>query len=147
MKSDYDKIIDDLFHSNKVSASENFTDKLFAKLEKEKLLDGIADEMLSASPVKASASFTDKVLSEIRRQKWQTLIYKFVPASAVAAACVLTFAIFLTSGNSQGELDLLARDMANVESELSSMQDYEEMFDEIDSNFWDYDLNLYAVNR
>ncbi|MBO5782251.1 MAG: hypothetical protein J6R08_07320, partial [Opitutales bacterium] len=57
-----DKTIDEFLSKKKISASPDFTDSLFLKIEKDKDADRIIDEFLRKEKIAASPDFSKKIM-------------------------------------------------------------------------------------
>lgn len=136
---DADKTIDGFLSKKKISASADFTDRLFLKIEKDKDADRLIDEFLKKEKIAASSDFSQKTMRRIAVSKMR----KILPyASSIAAAACIAFALFTTKTDKTSQL---ANEFQEIENAAASLSEYEKEFNSYAPNFCDYDLTLYAM--
>ena len=140
-----DEIIDSLLSKKRVFLGGDFTDRLFAKIEKENAINGVIDDMLRARPAKTSGDFTNRFFAKIKRASAAAFFYRAASFAAVAAAAVFGFSMFFSAPKNADVLDAMAVQMAGLESDMAEMQSYNSVYESVFESFWDYDLNLYAA--
>lgn len=134
-----DKIIDEFLSKKAIASSDEFTKKLFQKIEKENNADKLIDSFLTKEKIVANPNFTQKIMDKIyatRRFK----IFSYGTSIVATAAC-LAFALFVTRTD---KTLILANEFQEIENTMASLNEYEDEFNSFTPNFCDYDLNLYA---
>lgn len=136
---DMDKTIDEFLSKKKISASPDFTDSLFLKIEKDKDADGLIDEFLRKEKIAASPDFSQKIMRRIAVSKMRKALRY---ASSLAAAACIAFAFFAAKADKTSQL---ANELQEIENAVASLSEYEKEFNSYSPNFCDYDLTLYAM--
>ena len=136
---DNDKTIDGFLSKKKISASGDFTDSLFLKIEKDKEAGMIIDEFLQKEKIAASPDFSQKVMRKIAFLKMRKVLRY---ASSFAATACVAFAFFMAGTDKTSQI---ASELQEIENAAASLSEYEKEFNSYAPNFCDYDLTLYAV--